>query len=422
MRCADGLVPCAIPSTALPGDWAGWIGGWLLAAGAVVTAAAIPTSIVLMKVGLGLAFAGAIAARVPVHRYPGFAWALLASALMLASWAANRGDGYPGKAIDGFQYIWPLGFVLVPALVRAEVRRWCAWALGAGVAVAVAVAVAQFTIGYDGDRGALRIAWDGSGERGYATGLFAHHIRFGFAMALAALLAGLPTAGAGLGWLRLLWTALAAVGLALSMARGQVLALIAGAGTLLVLRLRRWWLGALGAGAVAILAVGALWLVTPERVQSMLDGRDGRRAIWSVATQAIAERPWRGHGDKAMDPAIARRIASGSATVAQFNELRPGHAHNLWIHSAFAYGIPAAVALSAWLAWLGLALIRLRRADPQPAVRAATAVGLGVLGAAAVGSLTEPLLLQTAPLHAVMLAWAWCVGTAVAARQEPADG
>ncbi|MCC5997182.1 MAG: O-antigen ligase family protein [Oceanicaulis sp.] len=145
-------------------------------------------------------------------------------------------------------------------------------------------------------------------------------------------------------------------------------------------------LTAFGATAGAI-ALAAVLMIGPAVLLDML-GRDatltGRTDIWAALVRAIAERPWTGFGygafwDDERGPAF---------WVIQATQWPVPTAHNAWLETALAIGLPGA-ALALWVYLAGLA-----RAGSRLAAGLETYWALPFLAAWGVISLSESNLLQ----------------------------
>lgn len=124
-------------------------------------------------------------------------------------------------------------------------------------------------------------------------------------------------------------------------------------------RARLALVGAVAVGAALLLATapGAL-----DRFFTFSDGNNATRGqIWSVAVDALRERPLLGLGDEGFGE---RWVATGAG----WSNTAPSHAHNFVLQLASGYGVPGAVAAVGFLVslaclawrrtrWRGLALL-----------------------------------------------------------------
>jgi len=131
-----------------------------------------------------------------------------------------------------------------------------------------------------------------------------------------------------------------------------------------------------------------------------LDGCGSRSVLWRNVLYLISQRPWTGWGWGELKYAHYMTDYPGP----RFCDIL-GHAHNLPLHLAFAFGIPAALVLCAGL----LALVL--RARPWRVVRSSDPLAWGVLAMVGLHSLLEyPLWygpFQVATLLSVLMLWPW---------------
>lgn len=129
-----------------------------------------------------------------------------------------------------------------------------------------------------------------------------------------------------------------------------------------------------------------------------LDGCGSRSVLWRNVLYLISQRPWTGWGWGELKYAHYMTDYPGP----RFCDIL-GHAHNLPLHLAFAFGIPATLVLCTGL--LALAL----RARPWRVVRPSDPLAWGVLAMVGLHSLLEyPLWygpFQVATLLSVLLLW-----------------
>ena len=153
---------------------------------------------------------------------------------------------------------------------------------------------------------------------------------------------------------------------------------------------------ALGAGALGVVAVLAVALVTPLRerfVAGLTDAGSGQRTQHLAAgLEAIKQHPWVGVG-----PGQFRPAKFASAEMAEHVKDNPGKAHNQLVSMAAETGVPGAAFFVALLVWLGW---RARKAG------ALAPVTLGALAQFAVLSVVHDPLFQAPYSMAVVLALA----------------
>jgi O-antigen ligase len=273
-----------------------------------------------------------------------------------------------------------------PAVVRIATAGATLW-LGAHAPVAVrraapiAIAGAAALCSAYGllvlAAGSEQVLWlDKPAYRDVATGTFINRNAFGAFMgvALMALIAAARGRRAGrrgdLGWLAAPGL-LVVAGLAASESRGAIVATVLAVTVLLAIvaardgRGRAWGVAAgaaFGLGGLAVFALG-------DRLSGVHAALSQRAGIYDVALDAIAARPWLGHGAGAFDAVMrAARPPGVDEVVTQ--------AHSLYLGAAVAWGLPAALALVAAAA--GLTAVHARAAWRGDAVGMA-ALGTGLL-------------------------------------------
>lgn len=339
------------------------VGRHLMTLGAVVLAAALTVRLSIMHVSFAVLLAGALLARPPVHRLPGWWVAACFAAWQALSVAASPYDD-PMKGW-GMAYTWLALYLVAAVAVRPGPRRALLAALAAGV-VAVALLVAlQAAVGYDSTAKPWRID-PAAPALGHASGLHSQHLTMGFLAAAAAIV--LAVGGRGMpGWLRWSATAAALVALGLTRCRSAVLGLAAAA---FAANAAHGW-RRLALGAALALAVGGAALVTlravdPHRFAAMLEGRDGRWVIWRTSVDLIGDHPLTGTGGaRAFQRQFRERYPEVVPDVpAEFPGGAP-HAHNSLLSIAAEHGLPAAALYLAWFAAIARWLWRRRHRDPR---------------------------------------------------------
>ena len=313
---------------------------------------------------------------------PGF-WLACAYAVLqiVAHIVAAPGDRF---APPGGSYAWIIMYLLALALAEVSSRRWFVRAVFAGGMLAVGLGLLQFFVGLDDRQPPFRIS--AAGEHfTRACGWFSHHIRFGTAMVTLALISQLPPAVAVLPlWCRWVMVGLAWIGVVISSARGQLLALVAGVMTWAMCAERkiRWW--ALGCGLVgSTLAMVGLWLFSGHRVLAAAQGHDVRWEVWKLTLRVITEHPWLGVGSGGLSPAIQALAVRENILVSDPWVLDPGHAHNTFLSVAVCYGLPALIVYVGWLFCIVRSL--------WIAGGVARQLGFAVCAAFVVGGMTEDL-------------------------------
>ena len=291
------------------------------------------------------------------------------------------------------EVVYPLvAFFSFYALTRGE-EQWRVW-LRVMVVSAGAIAVYAFanfarhadwyTKAYVGDRNAYST---------YAT-LIAPALLvamldrgLGTRWRIVAFVALVLTLGAGaLTQNRMMWPALVVAALILLATRFRWRAAGRGGRTAVVVAVLA--LGA--AGGAQIVAVSGQKTLAPgaATLGARLEA-DPRLRIWDYAVQRVAERPWLGYG---YGRGILRKDFD-----AHFGDELYWHSHNMFLNCALGGGVLLLGALVAMLAALAHALWRGSR-DWTDAARAAYALGLAVLAAAIVKSLTDDILIRETSL------------------------
>ena len=150
----------------------------------------------------------------------------------------------------------------------------------------------------------------------------------------------------GIAWRGSRWLAplllVATIGVLLTVEVRAALIGLAGGGLSAFARSRRW---VVVGGATAMAGVLALRLTEHQDPITHLDGAVSSEARWDLfaaALQAIAERPWAGHGFGASRDALAALLPLHPTSF--------GHAHNVFLELAMQFGVPAALLVLAVIA------------------------------------------------------------------------
>ncbi len=381
------------------------IGWWMAGIGAAALVGSLPLGVAVQHAAFGLLVAGAVLSGAPIHRMPAFRigvvfalWQVLSLAL---NWSFGDHPGKPQRGL-GLMYIWlslPLALV---AFHQERVRRWAFNALLATCAISVALAACQFFIGIDDSRGRFAIG-PGFPRFTHGTGFHPIHLTQGYIMGVIALLflhqpaivagmqAGRRWGGLGLATLGLLISKARCAYVALPVA---VAAVVAGRGGRRLLLAVAVGIGALG------LAIGALYAINPDRCRLMLQGKDGRWAVWRTSLAVLAEHPVLGCGGANAFEADYKRL---------YEQVNPGipdetkgeghaHAHNSLLTIACEHGIPAVLLFLAFLGRLLHAAWGMRRLVP---VR--WDLTLGAVALAMTAGMFENLAAHTAPAYATWM-------------------
>ncbi len=408
---------------ALPGRHHRRIGLLMLQIGMGFLLPCLCLGLATMHIAFAIACAGAVLARFPLHRMPGFWLATAFSAWQLASadLAFARGPCHFPKGL-GTAFVWLSLYLAQAAFVELRVRHWSMQLLLLTSACSALLAALQFLVGLGGS-GMWHV--DPAGERFHLSIGFAPiHLTQGFLMAMvflvlldARILSGpLERVQLGLG------RGYALVAMLISGARLAVVALpfglatryaVAG-GRRALLRSAMILAGTLLAGA------GVLLLLSPASLSRMAHGEDGRFAIWRVSTAEIAEHPWFGLGGSSAfretyNAAFARLLPQAD------NEFKASggapHAHSSLLSLAADYGLPA---MALYLAFMVRALTPGYRARQRHPRAWALAVALSVTSV--VGGLFEDLAGHSASAYATYVLIGLALATCQPARPLPAAG
>ena len=398
----------------------------LCGVGLLVHALFAPMSIAGMQIGLGIAFAGLLAAaasgwrpeRTPLD-LPLLALVAvcLASEIFADGGAPDWGHGTLWRSGVGFWIVWQ-ALLVVPAPLQTG-RRMLGCA-AVGLLISGSVGVAQFWTGIDVVHllhlRAVRAAVNAPGAPGHygAMGLFISRLTFGHnALVFLSLFSGVLIAGSARGalrWLLALSTAVGLVALVMTLDRGAWLGLIAAAAALLVAVL--WRAGPRKAGAALASLLPALamllaWGPSRERLSSALSvaaNRD-RVFIWSRALEIIRDHPLTGVGFGNFHNVCSR----------YYDRVDPAFPMRTWAHnsllSLLAETGPLGLVCAAWLVFaIARALLsRLRAGGPYALGALAAACGLFVAG------LVHDVIYDTKVMYPLWLALALALGAAGAA-------
>ena len=402
----------------------------LCGAGLLAHALFAPLSIAGMQIGLGIAFAGLLAAAVGGWRPERTPLDLPLLALVLVCLASEAfadggppdwGHGTLWRSGVGFWIVWQ-ALRVVPDPARAGVRMLGLAAIG--LLISGSVGVAQFWTGIDVVHllhlRAVRAAVNAPGAPGHygAMGLFISRLTFGHnALVFLSLFGGVLIAGAvrgALRWLLALSTAVGLVALAMTLDRGAWLGVFAAAAALLFAVLWRTGPRRAGAALVALLpplAVLLAWAPSRERLSSALSiaaNRD-RVFIWSRALEVIRDHPLVGVGFGNYHNVCSR----------YYDRVDPAFPMRTWAHnsllSLLAETGPLGLACAAWLvvAIARALLVRLRENGPYALGALAAACGLFVVGQ------VHDVIYDTKVMYPLWLALALALGAAGAPAGGP---
>lgn len=377
-------------TTALPRRDPRRVGLLMLQVGAATMLAGMFLTPPWVNAGLGVALAGGLLARPPLHRLvPVIVGCLFAAwMLMTVSAAAIRGqdgaDPTPGPA-----YHWLAMPLITCAALSAAWRRIAVRLLIGTAAAACIVGLLQFTLGHGS--GFLRIDPAAPDFKG-ALGFGALTLTYGFVSAL--LLVAALDVDRGDGRWRWAGRVIGLVGMAISGSRAGVLAGLAGLTASLAARGRRWLFAGLAiAFVLGGLVVGRMALTDADRLRNMFTGQDGRWPIWTASLAIAREHPLFGVGGR---EAFQRAYPETFARVLPdaFSEFPKGapHAHNTVLALAAEHGIPAVLLHLALIGSVLLVAWRRRRERPR-----AWSLAVGVVAAGVVGGGFEPYAIQSVP-------------------------
>lgn len=385
----------------LPASHPRRVGLAIMQLGMVLALPALCFGLAVMHICCGVAAVGAILALPPVHRLPGFSWALAFTIWQCASALTVlllHRHPHPLGGI-GMMYTWVALYLAQVAFIAPVVRTWACRCLLIAVAISAALAVLQFTVGAGGAP-PFHVAAPPRGVRfRHSTGFSPVHLTQAFTMAMVALVFLYqptvdPSAGRARRWAGAL---IAAVGLVLANARLAFLATSAGiAAGIAALGGRRVAAGiAVGTALLAVFAAGQ-YLLAPAYLTEALRGEDGRLAIWRTAGAMIADAPLVGSGGaEAFKPDYKKhyRAQPGDPPPTELVAEAP-HAHNSELSIAAVHGLPATLFHLAWITALLAAAWRSRVAHP-----AAWSLSCALVATFMVAGLFEDLAGHSAPAY-----------------------
>jgi hypothetical protein len=323
------------------------IGLGMLQLGMGLLVACLCLGMATMHITCLFALAGALIARFPLYRMPGFwlAGAFTVWQIVSIDLAFAIGPYHYPKAW-GPAYVWLSLFLAQAAFVELEVRRWAMQLLLLTSACSALLATLQFFVGLGGPS-----FWkvDPAGERlRLSIGFAPIHLTQGFLMAMvflvlldARILAG-PLERVQLGFGR----AYALFAMVISGARLAIIALPFGLATRVMVAGGRHAL-VLGASILAgalLAGIGLLLLISPASVSKMVHAEDGRFAIWQVSVVTISEHPWFGVGGssafrESYNRTFARVLPQADNEFA--DQGGAPHAHSSLMSLACEFGLPA---------------------------------------------------------------------------------
>lgn len=377
--------------------------------GIIALTAALPLGVAVQHMALlGVALPGALLARAPLHRMPGFRiavafvlWQVISLGFTLAQGTCS---GSPQGGL-GLMYIWLAVPVALVAFSDLTVRRRALIAVAVTLTVSTVLACLQFFIGRD-NSAFLKISWSGQDRLQHGVGFAPIHLTQGYIMALLTLLFIHQRVIADPMPATQRWgiSVLAAMALLVSKARSALVALpVALAVGIAARGGRRLLLG------VAVLLLGmlismlALISLDRARFERMARQDDGRWAIWRISAHIIQDHPLIGCGGAE---------AFTQEYIRLFPLVNPGiddetagtghaHAHNSLLTIACEHGLPAMFLYLGFLGALLHAAWRMRVTWPQR-----WSLALAVTALALTAGMFENLAAHTAPAYATWIALA----------------
>lgn len=159
--------------------------------------------------------------------------------------------------------------------------------------------------------------------------------------------------------------------------------------------LRRWFIAAVVAGLVFIVAVVAIqneavrerlaYLSTPRGFLQL----SGRIPLWQNSLRIWRDHPWFGVGPRAFK---TEEDPTKDPVRSRYGIGPDGQAHNLWVHTAAEMGTVGLLGLLGWVATVAVFLWRLRGVRGDPWARALWVGTVGAFGAMMIAGVTEPAI------------------------------
>lgn len=330
--------------------------------GSLILCAALPVKLQAMFAGLALLLLSMILQPRQL-KWPGLLWGTA-----FGLWCHLTSCLAAGTCLlkpDGMVWLWITFPLLASALAqRPRLQLWCLGGLALTTGLSALLAELQFVIGCDPRCKPWRISTSGQ-TFWKGVGFHYPHLTQGFVIGMSLLILALP----GQGSLRWLGRIGGAAAFLLVNTRSAIIGLLVGIGM--------WWVTPSGrrrlatallvTSLLALVSLGGLWLIAPDRLTSMLHGDDGRWRIWAVSADMVAERPLTGHGQG--KPYEHRFLALAEACYGPdgFDSAGKYHAHNVFLALSAAHGLPAPLLYLGFLGSIGLVAWRRRRQDPAAA-------------------------------------------------------
>lgn len=322
---------------------------------------------------------GAVLARLPLHRLPGFWWGCAFLAWGLVSHATAYVQHLPGARLrpDLVVVLWMSAGLLGLGLSGDTVRRRATIALVAIALTTTPLVVAQLMFGCSPDYGGdeALIDWN-SRTRWFARGFSQSHQTFGLATCLLLVIHLEPGAFLASRTRAILAVATSLFLLLMCGARSAVLAGVAASLAIFASRSRRLLILGSALAIIFIAAVcGKMALSGDKRIRKTLAAQDGRYAIWRTGAELIRQRPIMGWGNGACFKASYHQAFVAANPPGTWDEFPEGVAtpHNGFLTLLAHYGIPGLLLHS--LFWLSvLRWLYRRRADSPAAWRLGLAI------------------------------------------------
>jgi hypothetical protein len=345
------------------------LGLLLMQLGSLITMASLPFSVASMNIGFVTAAVGAVLARPPLHKVPGFAIGALFSGWVILSVAVNSVSGQDIRFSHcGVAYTWlalPIGAI---AFYSRFARAAALSTLAVVVFLIAVLALMQFLLGYDANAGPLHLRFARNYRYNRVSGTLGGVLTYGLAsIMIGLLLMSTSVAGAMPRSLAVLGRIGACAGVLLSCSRMAMCAAIVAVGTYVIAK--DWRKIGVAVGimlGLSLSACVALAVIAPRKFAEVSDGLEQRWQIWRVSSAVAADNPAFGVGGR------EAFVAQYEETSKLFEAGRAGnthrsaqHAHNSELALAAEHGIPAALLHLTFLAALVVFFIRMRRREPE---------------------------------------------------------
>jgi O-antigen ligase len=394
-------------------------GARLLFVSAMLMALGLCTSLVLMHVGLGLGVVGLGMTRAPIHRLPGFWWAVAFAVWQLMSMGAGAWEHGTSmwERRYGAVYVWLSLFVAIEAFRIPGARLLAVILASIAAGVSLVLSAAQFFLGYGG-KAPLRVS--GKGMSWTSSGFFSKHLTQGFQMSMIALLAWTQVMSTtsrsvrGIQWLGRFAPVLCIL---LTGGRSGLIGLLSAWFAWFGSSSRRRFLMAMGVVMVTgALAVGWLAFVRPQAVTDAVALKDGRIIHWQVASVLIKENPIFGIGgsEEWQNSENARVVTQLYPDGSQDQWKRAPDAHNSFLGLAAEHGIPAVML---YLGILGSVLLHLwwnREATPW-----AWRLGCGAVACALAAGQFEHYAGRSVSSYGIYITLGFAVAMTLPERSNP---